>query len=532
MSKLLSVSWSSDSLHYVFAETRKGGVIRVLNAGEKLFQSGSGDDETESTSDLLVRQLKEVATECKASRAKLILAVGRGSVDSATFTVPPSTDAELPTLVENMAQRQLTGLGDDPTIDFVSFSAGEDGSRSVSAMALASPDSKLIQRLVEASGCQTASAIVVTHPLRAFAPDVAEGDESATLIVSKGLQSAHILVIQFGSPVLSRTIRLAPGASREEEAAFIAAEIQRTVLTIGNHLENDVAISRAVLVGSLFETAALADSLEGRIDVTVSQMSAAEFVEGESAEATQGNYAPLIAALREEATGIQPAVDFLHPKKPPTQVGKRNKLLAIAAGVLFVVGGGWYYVDSLFAKVEGRIAEMKPQLDSVTEFLKETTSMRKQAAGLAKWDGSRMNWLDELRDLTIRMPSSPELTVRQFAATPAGKGYTVTFQGTSKTPEAHRAMEVGIQDKYHTTRTPSFSQIGSGKNAQWNFRTTLQIRRRPRKEYKAHQSTEPREQAEKSERSGTSSRKTKSSSSRKRKSSAEPSNKQKEATQS
>lgn len=531
MSKLLSVSWSSDSLHYVFAETRKGGVIRVLNAGEKLFPSNPDDEEPESADDLLVRQLQEVSAECKASRAKLILAVGRGSVDSATFIVPPSTESELPTLVENMAQRQLTGLGDDPTIDFVSFPPQEDGSRSVSAMALASPDSKLIQRLVEASGCQTASAIVVTHPLRTFAPTLPEGDESATLVVSKGLQAAHILVVQHGSPVLSRTIRLAPGASREEEAAFIAAEIQRTVLTIGEHLNNDIAIGNAVLVGSQFETTALAEALEGRVEASVSQVSAAEFVEAESAEATQGTYAPLIAALREEATGTQPAVDFLHPKKPPTQVGKRNKLLAIAAGVLLLVGGGWYYVHSLFAEVEGRIADVEPQLKDITEFLKETASMRKQAAGLARWDASRMNWLDELRDLTIRMPSSPELTVRQFAATPAGSGYTVTFQGTSKSPEAHRAMEVGIQDKYHTTRTPSFSQTGSGKNLQWNFRTTLQIRRRSKKEYRAHRALENREKATKLE-SSDAPRKTKSSKSRKRKSSAESTGHSKEATQS
>ncbi len=504
----------------------------MLSAGDKLFRPDPDDDDAASVADLLVQQLQEVVSECKASRAKLILAVGRGSVDSATFRVPPSTEAELPTLVENIAQRQLTGLGDDPTIDFVSFPPQEDGSRSVSAMALASSDSKLIRRLVEASGCQTASAVVVTHALRTFAPAAPEGDETATLVVSKGLQASHILVVQHGSPVLSRTLRLAPGASREDEAAFIAGEIQRTVLTIGDHLDNDVAISHAVLVGSHLETAALAESLEGRIDATVSQVSAAEFVETESAEATQGSYAPLIAAVREAATGIQPAVDFLHPKRPPTQIGQRNKVLAIAAGLLLLVGGGWYYVHSLFADVRGRIAEVQPGLESVTEFLKETAGMRKQAAGLARWDTSRMNWLDELRDLTIRMPSSPELTVQQFAATPAGSGYTVTFQGTSKSPEAHRSMEIGIQDKYHTTRTPSFSETGSGQNTQWNFRTTLQIRRRSKKEYRAHRSLEEKQQPEKPEPSGTPSGTKKSSNTRQRKQSTESIEQPKEVTQS
>jgi len=513
----------------VFGETRKGGAIRILNAGEKLFQSDPGDGESETADDLLIRQLHDVASECKASRAKLILAVGRGSVDSATFTVPPSTDAELPTLVENMAQRQLTGLGDDPTIDFVSFPPQEDGSRRVSVMALASPESKLIHRLVEASGCQSSSAVVVTHPLRTFAPPLPEGAQSATLVVSKGLQATHILVVQHGCPVLSRTLRLAPGASREDEAAFIAGEIQRTILTIGDHLQQGADISNAVLVGSHLETAALAESLEGRIDATVSQVSAADVVETESSEAAQGSYAPLIAALSEDSHGIQPAVDFLHPKRPPTQVGKRNKILAIAAGLLLLVGGGWYYVYLLFAEVDGRIADVQPQLKEITEAVKATTGMRRQASGLARWDASRMNWLDELRDLTIRMPSSPELTVRQFAATPAGSGYTVTFQGTSRSPKAHREMEVGIQDKYHTTRTPSFSESGSGRNTQWNFRTTLQIRRRSKKEYKAHRSLVSSEQPEQPE---ASSKTKQSSRSKSKKQSGETTDRQKDATQS
>lgn len=486
MSKHLAVSWNADSLCYVLAETHKRGTVRVLAAGEEsIAGSPDGSAAAGESADVALR-LREVVSRLKASRAKLILCVGRGSVDSARFTVPPASAEELPMLVRNMAQRQLTGLGDDATIDFVSFPPLDDGSRQVSAMAMAAADERLIHRMVQAAGCAAASAVVITHPLRTFAPSQDETDRSAALVISKGLQSAHLLVVQQQRPVLSRTVRLAPGAGQEAEAQFICGEIQRTILTVGDQLEHGVEIRNAVLVGAAVETEALAISLEGRIDAAVSRIAASDVVEGAAGEADRGVYAPLLAAVRESAAETAPAVDFLNPKRPPTKTGKRNRLIAVAAILLLGVGTGWYWIDSLFAEWRDRIADLQPQLESIAETVDGTRALRRQASGLIRWEASRMNWLDEIRDITIRMPSSPELSVRQFAASPSRSGFTVAFQGTSRSPEAHRAMELGIQDRYHTTRTPSFSESRQGTDVVWNFRTTLQIRPRAKKDYTAH----------------------------------------------
>ena len=488
MSKLLAVSWNFHTLRYVLAETNKRGSVKLLNAGEKTVTEAVDDAEAESESSDIVLQVHDLVSELKASRARLILCVGRGSVDSVTFTIPPASNAELPTLVQNMAQRQLTGLGEDTTIDFVSFPPLDDGSRQVSAMVMAPAQEQLIHRMAEASA--SASAVVVTHPLRTFVPSQTERNGSAALVVSRGQQSAHILVVQHQQPVLSRTLRLAPGTTPEAEARFISAEIQRTILTLGEGPERGVEITTAVLVGSPEDTAALAGSLEGRIDASLTQTSADELIGGWTGKGVQAGDGPLIAAVREAAERATPPVDFLNPKRPPTSTGRRNRLLAVTGVLMLLAFGGWYYVHSLFAEWNQKIADLQPQLEAMRENVKKTVSMRRQAMGLARWERSRMSWLDEIRDITIRMPSSPELSVQQFAATPAGSGYTVTFQGTSRSPEAHRRMEVGIQDRYHTTRTPSFSESRQGKQVVWNFRTTLQIRQRPREDYMAHRDLE------------------------------------------
>ncbi|MCH2211662.1 MAG: hypothetical protein MK110_10185 [Fuerstiella sp.] len=489
MSKFLAVSWNSQSLHYVFGEKRKGDAVHVLAAGEKKLVESVQSDSDGPAPDVL-RRLREITDQLKVGRAKLILCVNRGCVESVEFTVPPATDDELPTLVQNMARRQLSGPGEDASIDFISFPPRDDGSGYVNAMAMAPEDEQLIHNLAEFSGCTKNSAVVVTHPLRVFVPDQQETDQSAVLVVSVGSQSAHLLVVRHQRPVLSRTLSLARGQSREAEARFVTGEIQRTMLSIGDRRERNVEVNRAVLVGSPLETEILAGQLEGRVQLAISHVSASKLVTGDIADLEQGAYAPLIAALLETASGVTPAVDFLNPRRPSASSGRRNRWLAVAVLLLILSGGGWYYTDSLFAEQHREIAELKAQLEPITESLRKTAPLIRQASGLSRWERSRMNWLDEIRDITIRMPSSPDVSVRQFAATPARTGFTVTFQGISSSPEAHRAMEIGIQDRYHTTRTPSFSESRSGKDVVWNFRTTLQILKRENKDYTAHRQSD------------------------------------------
>jgi len=120
MSKLLAVSWtpSLKLLRYVYADAEKGGSLRIINAGEKEILDGS--DESPPTDDAedadgnesrptIADLLKSLVSELHASKATLLLCVSRGAVDSVTMTVPPASDTELPTLVRNLATRQLSG---------------------------------------------------------------------------------------------------------------------------------------------------------------------------------------------------------------------------------------------------------------------------------------------------------------------------------------------------------------------------------------------------------------------------------------
>ncbi len=480
MNKLLAISWNPGLLRFVLGEARKGGLLRVLQAGERRFTTNDGTDAATQTAAQCVHELVD---ELKASKATLLLCLNRGSVDSVCFDVPPATDNELPVIVRNIAERQLSGLSDDSDIDFIAYEPDEDGSRRVCAMVPPTADQQSLRQMIGRSGCAAVKAIVITHPLRLFAAPQTEGSSSAALVVNKGAESAHVLVVQNGLPVLSRTIRLAEHLKAGEEADYIAAEVQRTLLSAGSRINREIEVSDVVVVGTEVEAATLVNRLDDDFAIDVRRVSARSLVDGDAGDASVGCYVPLIAALTEEIAGTAPAVDFANPRRPAAPANQRNRIIAAVAAVALLAFGGWYFVQAQFADIKDQNAALKSRLAELDELVKDTRPKRNLAKVLTAWEASRMSWLDELRDITVRMPSSPELTVEQFSAGSAGSGFVVSFRGTSRSPEAIRQMEESLRDEFHEPKTPGIREVKIGRDSVWTFQTTMPVRSRSARDF-------------------------------------------------
>ncbi len=464
--------------------------MRILGVGEKQYaineQEKREDPQQDSTeqqkqsSPSIASALKSLVSELGASKATLLLCINRGAVDSVTFSVPPASETELPTLVRNMAIRQLQGINEESLLDYIAYPPEEDGTRKVSAMVLPLEQQQMVQELVDSVSCPFHRIVITPHSLGIFAPPQSEQESKATLIISEAADAAHLLIVQNELPILSRTVRLSSDMSTEHREEFVASEIQRTLLA------EDVETGSVVLVGSEVETALLSRSLRDRYDFEIQQVSSVSLIEGDASGAAFGIYTPLVAALKAETLQIAPVIDFAHPKKPPVPVNMRNRILSVAAAVLLVVAGGWYYVNSQFTEIEEEIAKLQERRNELNGLVKKTRTKRNLAKVLARWENSRINWLDELRDLTIRIPSSPELSLQQFTASPTQKGAVVSFRGTSLSPEAIRQMEINLVDQYHQLKTPGIRERKQGKKSIWTFQTTMTIRSRPRDKYVSH----------------------------------------------
>lgn len=526
MSKLLAVSWNTSSLRFVYGESSRNGGLRVIQAQERPFaadaqehgfdqeddqsaadadddrsqNSGEQVDEPPASGATIVPadpalHIAALVKELKATKATLLLCLNRGMVDSVTFGVPPASAAELPAIVRNMAQRQLTGLNEDSAVDFISYPPDAAGSRSVNVMALPAAEQQLVERIAKTSGCAQTKALVITHALSLFAAagaaeaaatDSAADSRAAVLVISKGQQSAHLLVVRDELPVLSRSLRLAPDMRGVDEADHIAAEVSRTLLTGGSALDADDEISSVIVVGSEVESATLMHTLSDHLGIAVTRVSVRSVVDGEAGDASVSACAPLVGAMKLEAQQSAPVVDFLHPKRPIQGASQRTRVLLLVGVVALLVGGGWYFVQTQFAEAQAENQRLKLRLKELDELVRDTRSKRNLAKVLTAWESSRLSWLDELRDLTIRTPSSPELTLQQFSGSTAGSGYVVSFRGTSRSPQAIRQMEEQLRDAWHEPRTPGIREVKDGKKSLWSFQTTMQLKSRRRDQYVSH----------------------------------------------
>jgi len=491
MSRHLVINWNARTLRYVHVDADRQGRLRVVDAGQEELSSEGG------TSAAVLTGVQRLVTRLKAEKSRLLILINRGSVDSITFTVPPAAESELPALVQNMAIRDIPGATEQTPIDFIAYSPDPAGTRSVSAMALVADEHLLVRQLIQQAGCRTQRVLVSTHPLRAFVPaeiqkssgDVGASD-SATLVVSRGDDVADVLLCSNGLPMLSRTIRLAADASQLEINRYLRMETQRTLISASGQLAHAIKVANVVVVGNPQQTDGLDEVLSEHFQVAVAGVQPISLLTDPDAAdpgviaVNSGSFAPLLAAAFEDATSIAPAIDFANPRRPLPPANRTRQVAVVAAIVGLVIGGGWYYVWSQFHEIDTENTRLVNRLNELNELVKDTQGKRQLAVTLAAWDRNRISWPDELRDLTARIPSSPDLVVQQLTISAAGPGTAVaTFRGVGKQPEVIAQMENNLRDKYHDIRIPGIREQQEGSKTTATFQATLTIRKRPASEY-------------------------------------------------
>jgi Tfp pilus assembly PilM family ATPase/Tfp pilus assembly protein PilN len=498
MSRQLAIQWNAGTLRFLLSEADRRGRLRVLDAGQ---EAAGAESETATT---IVTAVRKLVQGLKAEKATLLILMNRGSVDSAKLTVPPATASELPSLVQNLAVREIPGATEQTPIDFIAGPLRPDGSRSVDAMALLADDYALVKQILLQSGCRAHRVLVSTHSLRACIPELLrieqqnnEASDSATLIVSRGDDVADVLLCHNDRPLVSRTIRLPAELPAVDIQRYLRSEIQRTLLSAAGHSDPPMRVSQIVTVGNADQTEGLDEVLADQFDVVAAVIRPLSMLPADAVAPSlvtvlnSGSFAPLLAAAIEEATAIEPAVDFANPRRPPVQ---RSPYRMIAAGVvtlIALIGGGVYYVTSQFAEIDDENARLVTRLNELNDIVKETEARRQLVRLVSTWENNRISWPDELRDLTEKIPSSPALTVQQLTISPAGRGTAVaTFRGVGRPAETIAQMESRLRDKFHEIRIPGVREQQEGNQVTASFQATLTIRKRPASQYSSSQTAE------------------------------------------
>ncbi len=485
MPRILAVNLDAGKLRYVLADGERSGQLKLLSLGDRAL-AGSAVETAAG--------IRSLVSELKCERGRLLLLVSRGSVDSATFRLPPATEEELPELVRNVALREIPAINDATLLDFIAYPAEEDGGQTVSGMSLVPEAQQLVEEVLKSSGKTAVKILVSTHPLRRFAAadmllDAELPVGTSTMVICVGGEFAELTVVLQGLPHTSRRIRLAAGGSAEELCRFLGAEIQRTVLAVRGSAFAAIPITRFMLTGNKELLPELQQLLDAHFDATTQIVSVDSLLaappSSEMADAVgAGDHCGLIAAVSEELQQIRAVVDFASPRKPVAKARFSAKLVvAVLAGLLFV-GATFWTVRADFVALDEEQQRLQERLGELNELLSDTEERRQLSAYLSSWEKNRISWPDELRDLTSRIPSSPAVVIEQLTVSPAGSGSAVaTFRGVATPPEQISALENRLRDDWHSIRIPGLREQQVGRKLTASFQATLTIRRRDTSDY-------------------------------------------------
>ena len=240
MPRILTIQWNQQRIRFAVAETGRRGSAVLTAAG--VADVEYGDD---PLCERIGRTLKDIVAGHKAEKARVVIALARGSVDVAHLALPMAEDAELPALVANMAPREIPGLAEDAPVDFIAAPTRADGMRPVAAMALHSDDRLQIESVCSLAGISPGRISVAPYALASLI-DPSE-TSPPTMLVSAGHGQAEILILKDDQPVVARTLRLPGPDDPRQQAEHIHAEVQRTLFSLpGDHIES-ADLTRLVL---------------------------------------------------------------------------------------------------------------------------------------------------------------------------------------------------------------------------------------------------------------------------------------------
>ncbi len=475
----LAVDWDSAAVRYVLAETRRGGTPRILAAGTVSVESGDAP-----LAERIGSALAQIVADTRAAKARLLVGIGRGQIDSAEFTVPVASELELPLIVANAAPGYFADSLEGGALDFLPSEPNADGSRDVLAMALPPAELGTIESVCKTAGMKPSRILVRPYALRTL---LGESDAAGmTLGLCSGRGHSDVLLMSGSGFVAARSLKTPELRAGDSGADHLGRELQRLLLSLPERFD-EMDVERLFVFGRNDEDLQTATRLADSLSCAGERVDPLAAVEADEFPADAGQFAPLIGMILEEAQDAHTAVDFANPRRPPAVASRRRPIVLAVSAAVILVSLAVYYVQSQFSAIDEENARLLVRVNELNELVKDSEPKRRIASTLSAWEQSNISWLDELRDLTLRFPPNRELVANRLSISPAANGSsTLVFGGIAREPAAVDRMESSIRDQFHQLRTPGLTEKQQQDTSSWSFQTTVAIRKREPSEYVSH----------------------------------------------
>lgn len=536
MPRFLAIDWDDFECRYALASVQ-GATLSVQKIGaaplvsanvppdmlpnddeEDDSQAGSQpDDGSKSASKTdrlmtLASTLAEIVKREKIGSCPLLLCLGRSQVDMLFGTLPPCRDDEVAALLKNQVLRESSNFSDFDPLDYLSLSSGEKGAdakgpRKLLAVTLPLSQRQLLVRTFRRVGFSVRQIAFRPAAIAGlFFQGHGQGDgktgrqdrpgefEPALLVAQSG-RDVDLILLESSKIASLRSIRLPnltvpqtnPQVDTQADCTRIAGEIERTFL-VGAESFADRSIHRIYLFGTENDCDRLAQSFgekEGdkHYDLTPIDPLECPAVLSRSANVEPPErYAALIGVLADQLKQRPVAakacrIDLLHPREAP----KPTNIIRTVFLSLFLLAiacyGLYRWNDGVVRGMEKQLADLQAEYEEVAMQYNQLQPIWNVLRNTQYWDAQGVAWLDELRALSVSLPTEQDLVVSQLSFSLAGAGRTsgtIQLNGQVRDP----AVLWDFQKRLHSAgayqmRNPDIARNPAGGGYPYLFRTSI-----------------------------------------------------------
>lgn len=444
--KHLTLDWDARTIRVVAARTR-GPAVEILKAASIPIPP----DFRAAEAPAFGRFLRDVLDQAGISFRHAVIAVPRDKVVLNTLSLPPTSDDDLPALVQFQMAKELPFAPGEATLDFAVRDADPAKPRDILVAAARNDLLKYYQDVADEAGLSLDRlGLRPEANLLAFsagAPDVATGH---TLLVDIGPDLTEIDILSDGRLTFSRaaSVRLpnelidhAAGTARLDDSriltqgvvdlaapdnSFVQEAIDLLQLEVTRSVEAfratavGVRFDRAIIAGATGVETAFAEVLSQRLSIPVELYNPGRALDLTQARARElrGFSAAIGLAMGHARTPLE-RIDFLEYKRPVSRRTRTMQRVRVAvAAVLILAVLAWKLVDNALAEPRKELAGLKSAMVTLSKKKSDLSTLERQVVEMEKWIDSNRILLDDLVTLSNTFPSNKEIYAQYIQIAP------------------------------------------------------------------------------------------------------------------
>ncbi len=487
MPRMLALDWDRHEVRYVLATTA-GEKLRIRAAGSAPLVDvveGGGPPQSD-----LGHSLRAALLEQKVGRPVVLVGVDRSSIELLHFILPPAQDAELPELVLNQAMRESSSITEETVLDFIPLGDDPTRPRRVTAAALAPDELTRIRAACAVAGLKPGALLLRPYAAASLFSRAAASEQSVCLLVNLVADEVDLTVLDEGRVVLFRTVRLPRFADRQQADRRVTAEIRRTLAVAMQGPDGGDPVQAVYVFGGPAEYRELAERIGEELGLPATVCDPFQLVQASSASTPEnaapenaGRFASLLGMLWDQAQGRRHAIDFLHPRRRPRQIG-RGQIIAFASAVVAaVVLAAGYFTFNEFAEIDRSNRELAEEWQHLNGLIKGAEKQMAIVSAVRKWQAGDVLWLEEFRELSLRFPPGSDMVIERMSMVGRSRGGVVDVHGVMSDHTIKVRMENRLRDQYHAVRVNRVQESGRGEDYAWHFDASVGVARRDKSQY-------------------------------------------------